>query len=125
MSPLLHHTPTHARDAVFSVTRWLNCLFNIWPFRTMKICPIIKIIAKVDSLFGQILNIFPRNGQILFKILFKWPKIAKIWSHWWWWFSLSSRSRIRTFGRLANSMQEQIVQVEDEQIAHQTYWSKA
>ena len=51
---------------VTSVTRWLNYLFNIWPSRTMKICPIVKIFAKVGSQFGQILNNFSRNGRILF-----------------------------------------------------------
>ena len=24
-----------------NVTRWLDCLLNIWPFTAMKICPII------------------------------------------------------------------------------------
>ena len=33
----------------------------------MKICPIVKIFAKVGSQFGQILNIFSRNARILFK----------------------------------------------------------
>ena len=33
----------------------------------MKICPIVNKFAKVGSQFGQILNIFSRNGRILFK----------------------------------------------------------
>ena len=64
-----------------SVTRWLNYLFNIWPFRTMKNWPIVKIFVKVGSQFGHILNILSRNGRILF---FNFPKVAKfrqIWSH--------------------------------------------
>ena len=33
--------------SVSSVTRWLECLFNIWPFKTMKICQIkLKIMPK-------------------------------------------------------------------------------
>ena len=60
-----------------SVTRWLNYLFNIWPFRTMKMCPIVKTFAKVGSQFCQILNIFSIDGQILFYILFKWQNFTK------------------------------------------------
>ena len=35
------------------VTRWLNSFYNIWPFATMKICPIAR---KVDSKFCQRTN---------------------------------------------------------------------
>ena len=60
-----------------SVTRWLNYLFNIWPFRTMKNWPIVKIFVKVGSQFGHILNILSRNGRILFLIFPKWQNFAK------------------------------------------------
>ena len=36
-----------------SVTRWLGYLFNIWPFTTVKICPIS---TKLGSKFCQLLN---------------------------------------------------------------------
>ena len=49
---------------VSSATRWLEYLFNIWPFRTIKICPKVKIFAKVGSNFGL------PNTKYLLK---KWP----------------------------------------------------
>ena len=50
------------------VTRWLEYLLNIWPFRKMKICPKVNIFAKVGSHFGLILNIYSRNGLLLFNL---------------------------------------------------------
>ena len=38
------------------MTRWLINSFNIWPFRTINFCTIAQKIAKVGSLFCQILN---------------------------------------------------------------------
>ena len=32
-------------DSMDSVTRWLDHLLNIWPFRTLKVCPIVKSIC--------------------------------------------------------------------------------
>ena len=37
-----------------SVTRWLDYLFNIWPFTTMNVCLIAKVFPKVGSKFCQI-----------------------------------------------------------------------
>ena len=37
------------------MTRWLDFLFNIWPFITMTICPTAKIV-KVGSKFCEIPN---------------------------------------------------------------------
>ena len=43
------------KEWVISVTRWLDYLFKIWPFTTMKICPITsKTARKVDSKFCPI-----------------------------------------------------------------------
>ena len=39
-----------------SVTRWLDDVFDVWPFTSMKICPNDKTIAKVRSRFRQILK---------------------------------------------------------------------
>ena len=39
-----------------SVTRWLDCLLNLWPFLIMKICPIVLNFAKVGSKFCPKLN---------------------------------------------------------------------
>ena len=41
---------------VTSVTRWLDYLFNIWPFTRMKIGPIANNLAQNGSIFFQILN---------------------------------------------------------------------
>ena len=39
-----------------SVTRWLDYIFNAWPFTPMKICPTKRKITKMGSKFCQILN---------------------------------------------------------------------
>ena len=39
-----------------SVTRWLDYIFNAWPFTPMKICPTARKITKLGSKFCQILN---------------------------------------------------------------------
>ena len=36
-----------SRHHQFSVTRWLDCFFNIWPFATIKICPIAQIVGPI------------------------------------------------------------------------------
>ena len=46
-----------------SVTRWLDYLFNIWPFRTMKICP------NNNNICQSRLTILPRSKYLLQK----WP----------------------------------------------------
>ena len=43
------------------MARWLDYLFNIWQFRTIKIRPIVKIIAIVGSQFSQMLNIYSKE----------------------------------------------------------------
>ena len=46
-----------------SVTRRLECLLIILPFKTMKVCPITCKIAKFSSKLMQILNKCFQNGQ--------------------------------------------------------------
>ena len=46
-------TWTHNTNSVcfsHSVTRWTDCLYNIWPLLTMKICPKAKYCGKIDSI---------------------------------------------------------------------------
>ena len=44
-----------------SVTRWINYLFQFWPFLSMKVCPIAskncQIIAKVFKLLPKCQNV--------------------------------------------------------------------
>ena len=56
-----------------SVTRWLDYLFNIWPFRTIKVCPNVKIFAK-----SLIVNKRPKTTIFLPE----WRKFRQLWSHW-------------------------------------------
>ena len=67
--------------AIISVTRWLDCLFNIWPFTAMKISPI--------AFFGQnmlkIVAILKNNIKIIAKYFENIANLAKfrqISSHW-------------------------------------------
>ena len=52
----------HTDSVAASVTRWLNNLFHIWPFSTMKMCPLV---AKVGSKFCKMQNKPSRNSQKL------------------------------------------------------------
>ena len=48
-------TSISAKQQPTSVTRWLEYVFNIWPFLTFKIYPIAKTFANIGSQFGEIL----------------------------------------------------------------------
>ena len=72
----------------FSSTFSVNCTIStsvtkllffctIWPFRAMKICPNLKIFAKVGWQFCQLLNSYSRYGLKLNKILPKLLNFAK------------------------------------------------
>ena len=61
-----------------SVTRWLDCLLNLWPFLIMKICPIVLNFAKVGSKFCPKLNKHSNKWQRFFIFL----PLSQIWSHW-------------------------------------------
>ena len=45
--------PANEKYAKINVTRWLEHLFNIGTFRTLKICPIELRFAEVGSKFHQ------------------------------------------------------------------------
>ena len=51
--------------ASYSVTKWLKYLFNIWPFRTIKISPNCRFFAKVDLRFAQ----YKINAQTIWQRL--------------------------------------------------------
>ena len=44
----------HTDRGESSVTRWLGCFVNIWPFATMKISPNYHKFAKVGTAFFEI-----------------------------------------------------------------------
>ena len=48
---------------VDNVTRCRYYVFNIWPFTTIKSCPIAQKCAKVDSKFYQVQNKPLKNVQ--------------------------------------------------------------
>ena len=56
-----------------SVTRWLECLFNIFNFSTMKICPIAYKMCQ------NLLKIMPNTKWTLSK----WPKLFNGVPKWW------------------------------------------
>ena len=56
--------PWSVQRCHYSVTPRPDYFGNIWPIITMKICPIAKIFAKVDSKFGQLLNKPSQNLRI-------------------------------------------------------------
>ena len=55
-----------------SVTRWLDHLFNIWPFSTMRICPILFLSWQSE------LTILP-NTKWTYS---KWPKFINVVLEW-------------------------------------------
>ena len=66
-----------------SVTRWLDKLFNTWPFTALKICPIV---FKICPSIFQILPVTEytlNSGQMPQQILPKRQNFAKM-SHWCW-----------------------------------------
>ena len=63
-----------------SVTRWLDNLFNVWPFTIMKCPQKQKIFAKAGSKCCQILNY--QKVALDFLIFDKMAKFHQIWSHW-------------------------------------------
>ena len=48
-----------------SVTRWLDYLYNIWPFRSMKFAQYHQHFTKVGTIFNQNLNEPSKNCQRL------------------------------------------------------------
>ena len=50
-----------------SVTRWLYCLFNIWPLTRMKFARKHKKLNKVGLIFCQIQNKLTKTSQRLLK----------------------------------------------------------
>ena len=56
-----------------SVTRWLDCLFNIWTCTCMIMCQIVLKIAKVCSKFCQILSKH-KLGAMLNRALLNWTE---------------------------------------------------
>ena len=83
---------------VTSVTRWLDCLFNIWPFSTLIICPILFRICQIE------LKILPNTKSThskwskFFNVGPEWLKFRKIWSHWSW---VCSKNFLEVKDRLA------------------------
>ena len=57
-----------------SLTRWLETLFNIWPLKANKICPIAQRFAKVDLKLCQTWK-NPEKFPGTFRTLPKWCKI--------------------------------------------------
>ena len=56
-----------------SVTRRPDCVFNIWPFSAMKICP------KAYKLYQSELKTLPKTKKTLNML----SNIFKYWSKWW------------------------------------------
>ena len=54
--------------------------FNIWPFTTLKICPIAKIFPKLGSNFCQLLNEPSKDCQ-RYLFFYKLANFHQIWSH--------------------------------------------
>ena len=59
------------RYITFSVTRWLNCLYNIWPFSKIEICPKASNFSqgrfKTLSDIKQTFKILPKTCTFLSK----------------------------------------------------------
>ena len=59
------------------MTRWLKYLFNIWPFRTIRICPILQIICQSRLKICPILNKRSNKLPKTLHFLSKWQNFAK------------------------------------------------
>ena len=64
----------NGQSKVGSVTRWLNCLFNIWQFAKMKIGPIAFLCPSRFKIVS--------STQYTLKNIAKLAKFRQIWSHW-------------------------------------------